>query len=138
MNFAWENTLQKKSNFKEIIYSYPKNLVHLDNLCWKKLFYIFFRWVGLLHKIRLIQSIRPQSYSTLYLFPKNIVLFAIDAPAKTRWHTAHDSFAREGLPLSEMNPAQIKKTYALDNFLSESGYDQMHQIIDLKKITWLL
>ena len=32
MNFAWENTLPK-SNYKEIIYSYPKNLVHLDNLC---------------------------------------------------------------------------------------------------------
>ena len=23
----------QKSNYNEIIYSYPKNLVHLDNLC---------------------------------------------------------------------------------------------------------
>jgi len=58
----------------------------------------------------------------------------LEDPAKTRWHyLPHDSFAREGLPLSEMTAGQIEKTYALlEAYLSESGYDQMQQIIDLE------
>jgi len=65
---------------------------------------------------------------------KEIVSFALEDPAKTRWHyLPHDSFAREGLPLSEMTAGQIEKTYALlEAYLSESGYDQMQQIIDLE------
>lgn len=65
---------------------------------------------------------------------KEIVSFAMEAPAKTRWHyLPHDSFAREGLPLSNMSSNQIEKTYALlEAYLSESGYDQMQQIIDLE------
>ena len=65
---------------------------------------------------------------------KEIVSFALEDPAKTRWHyLPHDSFAREGLPLSEMTADQIEKTYALlEAYLSESGYDQMQQIIDLE------
>jgi len=65
---------------------------------------------------------------------KEIVSFALEDPAKTRWHyLPHDSFAREGVPLSEMTAGQIEKTYALlEAYLSESGYDQMQQIIDLE------
>ena len=65
---------------------------------------------------------------------KEAVSFALDDPAKTRWHyLPHSSFAREGVPLSEMSPEQEEKTYALlDAYLSESGYDQMQQIIDLE------
>ena len=65
---------------------------------------------------------------------KEIVSFAMEDPAKTRWHyLPHDSFAREGLPLSNMSSNQIEKTYALlEAYLSESGYDQMQQIIDLE------
>ena len=102
----------------------------------KKLFYIFFLGWGWSFAQNTFDPINLASelLNALSVSQKNIVLFAIDAPAKTRWHyLPHDSFAREGLPLSEMNPAQIKKTYSLlDNFLSESGYDQMHQIIDLE------
>ena len=41
---------------------------------------------------------------------KQIVSFDLEDPAKSRWHyLPHDSFAREGLPLSDMSPAQILK-----------------------------
>ena len=65
---------------------------------------------------------------------KEVVSFALEDPAKTRWHyLPHDSFTREGLPLSEMSLKQIDKTYnLLKNYLSESGYHQMQQIIDLE------
>lgn len=65
---------------------------------------------------------------------KEVISFPLDDPAKTRWHyLPHDSFAREGLPFSDMTPAQIEKTYALlEAYLSKSGYDQMQQIIDLE------
>lgn len=65
---------------------------------------------------------------------KEVVSFSLKDPAKTRWHyLPHDSFAREGLPLSEMSPEQVDKTYALlETYLSESGYHQMQQIIDLE------
>ena len=65
---------------------------------------------------------------------KEVVSFALEDPAKTRWHyLPHSSFKREGLPLSDMTPIQVQKTYALlEAYLSESGYDQMEQIIDLE------
>ena len=65
---------------------------------------------------------------------KEVVSFALEEPAKTRWHyLPHSSFKREGLPLSDMTPIQVQKTYALlEAYLSESGYDQMEQIIDLE------
>ena len=65
---------------------------------------------------------------------KEVVSFALEDPAKTRWHyLPHSSFKREGLPLSDMTPTQVQKTYALlEAYLSESGYDQMEQIIDLE------
>ena len=65
---------------------------------------------------------------------KEVVSFALEDPAKTRWHyLPHSSFKREGLPLSDMTPTQIQKTYTLlEAYLSESGYDQMEQIIDLE------
>ena len=65
---------------------------------------------------------------------KKTVSFDFDDPAKTRWHyLPHSSFKREGLSLSEMTQVQIKKTYALvEAYLSEAGYNQMEQIIDLE------
>jgi hypothetical protein len=71
---------------------------------------------------------------------KKIISFELEDPAKSRWHyLPHDSFAREGLPLSDMNSAQIQKTYALlEAYLSESGYKKMHQIIDLENYLALL
>ncbi len=65
---------------------------------------------------------------------KEAVSFALEDPAKTRWHfLPHSSFKREGLPLSDMTPEQVQKTYALlEAYLSESGYEQMEQIIDLE------
>ena len=65
---------------------------------------------------------------------KEVVSFALEDPAKIRWHyLPHDSFTREGLSLSEMSQEQIDKTYnLLETYLSESGYDQMQQIIDLE------
>lgn len=65
---------------------------------------------------------------------KEVVSFALEDPAKTRWHyLPHSSFLREGLPLSDMTPSQIEQSYALlDAYLSESGYNQMQQIIDLE------
>ena len=65
---------------------------------------------------------------------KEAVFFALNDPAKTRWHyLPHSSFPREGLPLSDMTPEQEEKIYTLlKAYLSESGYDQMQQIIDLE------
>ena len=65
---------------------------------------------------------------------KKVVSFTFDDPAKTRWHfLPHSSFKREGLPLSDMTPRQIKKTYALlEAYLSVNGYEQMEQIINLE------
>ena len=65
---------------------------------------------------------------------REVVSFALEDPAKTRWHyLPHDSFAREGLPFSQMNPQQIEKAFTLlETYLSESGYEQMQQIIDLE------
>ena len=65
---------------------------------------------------------------------RELVSFALEDPAKSRWHyLPHDSFTREGLSLSEMSQEQIDKTYnLLETYLSESGYDQMQQIIDLE------
>ncbi|MGA0373378.1 MAG: DUF3500 domain-containing protein [Flavobacteriaceae bacterium] len=102
----------------------------------KKLFYMYFLGLGLSFAQKTFHphAMATELLSTLSVYQKKIVLFAIDAPAKTRWHyLPHDSFNREGLPLSEMNPDQIDKTFALlETFLSESGYDQMQQIIDLE------
>ncbi len=65
---------------------------------------------------------------------KEIVSFDLEDPAKSRWHyLPHSSFLREGLPLSDMTADQVEKTYALlEAYLSESGYDQMQQIIALE------
>ena len=65
---------------------------------------------------------------------KEDVFFALNDPAKTRWHyLPHSSFPREGLPLSDMTPEQEEKIYTLlKAYLSESGYEQMQQIIDLE------
>lgn len=80
----------------------------------------------LLDATALLNSLSPEQ--------KEAISFALDDPAKTRWHyLPHSSFAREGVPLSEMSPEQEEKTYALlEAYLSESGYDQMQQIIDLE------
>ena len=41
---------------------------------------------------------------------KEVVSFALEDPAKTRWHyLPHSSFKREGLPLSDMTPIQVQK-----------------------------
>jgi len=71
---------------------------------------------------------------------KEIISFELEDPAKSRWHyLPHDSFAREGLPLSDMSSNQIEKTYALlKSYLSKSGYKKMHQIIDLENYLALL
>lgn len=72
--------------------------------------------------------------NTLSDFQKEVISFPLEDPSKTRWHyLPHSSFKREGLALSDMTPDQIQKTYALlEDYLSESGYDQMQQIIDLE------
>ncbi|MEK9603622.1 MAG: DUF3500 domain-containing protein [Flavobacteriaceae bacterium] len=79
-------------------------------------------------------SLATELMNSLSPHQKQVVTFALDDPAKKRWHyLPHSSFSREGLPLSDMTPKQIEQTYALlESYLSESGYDQMQQIIDLE------
>ena len=102
----------------------------------KKLLFIYFLGWGLAVAQMPFEplAIANDLLSSLTADQKEVVSFALEDPAKTRWHyLPHDSFAREGLPLSEMSPEQIDKTYnLLETYLSESGYDQMQQIIDLE------
>ena len=79
-------------------------------------------------------SLAKELLNSLNENQKEAIFFALNDPAKTRWHyLPHSSFPREGLPLSDMTPEQEKKIYTLlEAYLSESGYDQMQQIIDLE------
>jgi hypothetical protein len=112
-------------------------LVHLGKLLrMKKLLFIYFLacgWTMAQDSFDAV-SLATDLLNSLSTPQKEIVSFDLEDPAKSRWHyLPHDSFAREGLPLSDMSPAQIQKTYALlEAYLSESGYKKMHQIIDLE------
>lgn len=102
----------------------------------KKLLFIYILGIGSLmaqHSFDPLSGVTALMNS-LTSAQKEAVSFAMEDPAKSRWHyLPHDSFAREGLPLSEMTPEQNHKTFALlEAYLSESGYDQMQQIIDLE------
>ena len=102
----------------------------------KKLLFIYFLslgWAIAQKPFELIDQAKEFLIS-LTSEQRELVSFALEDPAKSRWHyLPHDSFTREGLSLSEMSQEQIDKTYnLLETYLSESGYDQMQQIIDLE------
>lgn len=102
----------------------------------KKLFFIYLLGMGCALSQNIFDPVSQAAelLNSFYPDQKKQTTFSFDDPAKTRWHyLPHSSFKREGLPLSQMTPDQIEKTYALlDAFLSDSGYDQMEQIIDLE------
>ena len=102
----------------------------------KKLLFIYFFGLGCAIAQKPLDplALATDLLNSLSDSQKEVVSFALEDPAKTRWHyLPHSSFKREGLPLSDMTSTQIQKTYALlEAYLSESGYDQMEQIIDLE------
>jgi hypothetical protein len=101
----------------------------------KTLYFFFLGWMGLIAQDSFDPLILAQQLLNSFdTAQKEILCFPFDDPAKTRWHyLPHSSFTREGLPLSEMNDEQVKQTYALlESYLSESGYNQMEQIIGLE------
>ena len=96
--------------------------------------YLFFefRWAIAQKPFELIDQAKEFLIS-LTAEQRELVSFALETLPNLDGTICPDSFTRERLSLSEMSQEQIDKTYnLLKTYLSESGYDQMQQIIDLE------